>query len=114
VVCDWLRRQERDALERLERARSARRLATGLDEVWSLALEGRIEHLVVEEHFEVPARIGADPHPLVRAADREAPDVVDDAVDELVEMVLVRGGRVTFVPDGLLDGHDHVAAALRY
>ena len=53
---------------------------------------------------------------LVRAEDLErclAP-FVDDIVDELVEAVMEKGGRVVFVDNGTLDLHQRVAAILRY
>jgi len=39
---------------------------------------------------------------------------IDDAVDELLETVLQKGGRVVFVDDGTLNQHGRIAAILRY
>jgi hypothetical protein len=39
---------------------------------------------------------------------------VDDAVDEIIETVLDRDGRVSFVPDGSLAAHRRIAGILRY
>lgn len=114
MVDDWLDRQQNDALTKVDQAHGARRLGTGLEEVWSLAADGRVELLVVEDGFEVPVRVGEDPTLLDRTDDREAPDVVDDAVDELVETVLARRGRAVFVPTGSLDQRGRIAAVLRY
>lgn len=114
TVEEWLDHQQHDALTKVDQAHGARRLATGLEEVWSLAADGRVELLVVEDGFEVPVRVGDDPTTLDRTDDREAPDVVDDAVDELVETVLARRGRAVFVSDGSLEHRGRVAAVLRY
>jgi len=112
LIDTWLQRDRREAHHRLERARSARRFAGGIGEVWDLAQEGRVELLVVEESFDYPARI--DDGRLRAATDREAPDVVDDAVDELIEAVMRNGGRAVIVPEGDLVDHDRLAAVLRY
>jgi hypothetical protein len=112
IVETWLQRDRHDAQVRLERARSNRRFAGGIAEVWDLAREGRVELLVVEESFDYPARL-VDGR-LAPAADREAPDVVDDAVDELIETVMRAGGRAVVVPEGDLAAHDRLAAVLRY
>jgi hypothetical protein len=112
LVEAWLQRDRHDAHVRLERARSTRRFAGGIAEVWDLAHEGRVELLVVEESFDYPARL-VDGR-LVPAPDREAPGVVDDAVDELIEAVMRAGGHAVVVPEGDLAAHDRLAAVLRY
>lgn len=112
IVVDWMRQDADRALERLDEARSARRFAGGIDEIWSLAHDGRVQLLVVEEDFDLPARL--EDGRLVPADDREAPDVIDDAVDELIEAVLRRGGEAVLVPSPVLAEHDRVAAVLRY
>jgi hypothetical protein len=51
--------------------------------VWRHARRERGALLLVEEHFEVAARLRAD-GTLQRADDPDAPDVIDDVVDGLV------------------------------
>jgi hypothetical protein len=50
--------------------------------------------------------------------DVEAPNPkpahLDDAVDELIELVIDKGGEVVFVNEGALDDYDQVALILRY
>jgi hypothetical protein len=112
VVSDWLRTDQSRALASLDAARSARRFAGGIDEVWSLANEGRIETIVVEEGYALAVRIAGGC--LERAADREAPDVVDDIVDDTIEEVLRNGGSAVLVSDGALTDHERIAAVLRF
>jgi hypothetical protein len=79
-----------------------------------LAEESRVEMLVVERNYAVPVRLeGAHLVP-VDEAEIEAPDVVDDAVDDLIEAVALRRGEVVIVPDGVLAPFDRVAAVLRF
>ena len=112
LVTDWLRSDRQRARERLDHAHGARRYAGGIEEVWDLANDGRVELLVVEESYDFPARVSGGR--LQAAKDRWAPDVVDDAVDELIEIVLQKGGSTVIVPDGDLIELDRVAAVLRY
>jgi len=112
LVCDWLRAGDTHAFDRLDAARSARRYAGGIDEVWDLANDSRVELLVVERGYEYPARLRGGR--LVVAADVEAPEVIDDAVDELIELVLKQRGRAVIVDDDMLSDHGRVAAVLRY
>jgi hypothetical protein len=117
IVTDWLRTDRSRALDRLEIARGSHRFAGGIEEIWELAQDGRVELLVVEETHHVPARDRGGR--LERAVDSGADTVMDDtvmddAVDELIEIVLGMGGDAVLVNDGDLTDHDHVAAVLRY
>lgn len=112
LVIDWMRRDGARAMERLDEARSSRRFAGGIDEVWTLAHDGRVQLLVVEEDYDLPARL--EDGRLIAAVDREAPGVIDDAVDELIEAVLRMGGETVIVPTDALAEHARVAAVLRY
>lgn len=111
-VVDWMRSDGARAMSSLAEARSAKRFAGGLDEVWALAHDGRVQLLVVEDDYDVPARL--QDGRIVRVDDREAPGVMDDAVDELIEAVMRNGGDAVIVPPESLAHHDHVAAVLRY
>jgi Bacterial archaeo-eukaryotic release factor family 3 len=111
-VVDWLRTDADRAHRQLSLARDSNRFAGGIDEVWELANDGRVELLVVEEGYEFAARVNGGR--LVPAADRWAPDVIDDAVDELIETVLRKGGEAVIVPEGDLAHVDRLGAVLRY
>lgn len=110
VVDAHLEERRRRALERLREAPGERR-ASGMDRIWGLAMDGWVDLVCVEEGFSHPARVDAGR--LVPAADREAPDVLDDAVDEAIEAVAARGGESVQVPDGTLAAHGRIAAVLR-
>jgi hypothetical protein len=112
AVEEWMGRRQEEAILELEAAMGARRLAAGIDEVWSLARDGRGDLLVVEEGYALAAR--ADGDRLERVADPRAPGVVDDVVDEVMEAVMTRGGRVAIVADGSLEERDRIALKLRY
>lgn len=113
VVADWLRNDRRLALEALATARSGHRFAGGIDEIWTLATEGRVETLVVEDGYSLAVRIDDEAH-LTRVDDPTVPGVIDDIVDEAIEAVLRHGGRTVIVEDGDLAHHDRIAAVLRY
>lgn len=112
LVTDWLRADGQRAMEQLDSARSTRLYAGGIHELWPLAREGRIDLVVVEETYSMAARILGET--LEPTNDVEAPDVVDDVVDELIEAVLRHGGKAVIVNDGELARHQRVAAVLRF
>jgi hypothetical protein len=89
-----------------------KRAVTGLLGCWHAASTEKPELLVVERHFAMPARLVADGRYVEPVDDDEHPEVIDDAVDDLIEKVLRSGGHVSVVPDGTLRGHGRVALTL--
>ncbi len=114
LVQSYLDSQRKDALKALDAAVSTRKYASGIGEAWRTAKEGRAATLLVEEDFRYPARLDASGLHLRPADDSTAPDVIDDAVDELIEHVLAQSGQVTFVDNGALETHQSIALILRY
>jgi len=101
-------------LAELQRAVSEHKYASAMGEVWHLAHQGRAATLLVEEDFHYPARLDATGAHLIPADDPTATDVMDDAVDEVIETVLQKQGKVVFVEPGRLSDHQHIALILRY
>jgi hypothetical protein len=112
ILLSYLRSREREALALLEQRAGASRAASGIDAAWLAARTERPEMLAVEQSFFYPARISSDGDFLTAADDVEHPEVIDDAVDELIETVLDRGGWVALTEDGALADHGRVALTL--
>ena len=113
IVESMLTRRTAEALAELD-AVGGRHYASGVRDVWTLATQGRGALLLVEEGYEQPACIDHANGTAEPTDDRDAPGVVDDLVDEIIEAVLGAGGRVHLVPDGTLVAHDRIAMKLRY
>lgn len=103
-------------LAELEAARNARRYATGLEQVVDLVAEGRGAHLIVERGYYAPAVWSEEGVIPVEGppGSLRGGDVVDDAVDNVIETALDYGGEVTFVSDGFLVDHERIALVTRY
>jgi hypothetical protein len=120
VVAEALSSKRAQALQTLATAVGAQRTASGLGEVWRRAEEGRAELLLVEENYHQAGRL--DPasgqlHLTDDVGDGAAGSDgagMADAVDEVIEAVLAKGGEVVFVDDGALAQHQRVASTLRY
>jgi hypothetical protein len=113
LVADWLRTDAARALDRLDDARSVNRYAGGIHEIWPLVHDGRVDTLVVEAGFRLPARV--DAHNQIHPADDpDHPEVYDDIVDDTIETVLQLGGTAVIVNDGTLDHTERIAAVLRF
>jgi hypothetical protein len=109
-----LSEQRQQVFSELDKALGERKVVSGVNEVWRLANEGRGHLLLVEDNFHFPARLDATGKYLIPADDVTAPDVIDDAVDEIIAVVLNKQGRVVFVDPGQLQAHQQIALILRY
>jgi hypothetical protein len=113
VIEGYLRSRQDEALALLATRDDEGRAVHGIDAAWLAARWERPEMLAVEEGYFLPARISPDGDTLVPADDPQEPDVCDDAVDELIEAVLSRGGWIALLADGTLPQDARVALALR-
>jgi len=109
----YLLSRQQEALDLLDKRVGAQRAVSGMADAWLAARTERIEMLAVEQGLFYPARVSNDGDLLVPATDVEHPEVIDDAVDELIELVLERGGWVALLDDGTLAAHAGVALTLR-
>lgn len=113
VADEYLHSRQREALEIIRARDGADLVATGITAAWKAAHQGHPEVLVVEDTLIYPARVSGQNGEIITAAtDAEHPDVVDDAVDELIEAVMGRGGWVALVEQGTLAACGGVALAL--
>lgn len=113
VMESYLLSQRQDALAMLERRIGGDRAVLGLDSAWLAARWERPEMLAVEQGYFQPVRLSPDGDLLTPADDAAHPEVIDDIVDELIEIVPLRGGWVALLDDGRLPQAVGVALSLR-
>ncbi|BAU63367.1 hypothetical protein STA3757_07310 [Stanieria sp. NIES-3757] len=102
-----------DALQELERAVGTQKVVSTIEEAWRMVQEGRGKRLLVEKNYHVPA-ILTDSGQLELVDSSGGTEVMDDAVDEIIELVLAKGGKVTLVEDDTLSVSRRIALILRY
>lgn len=107
------RDQQANALQELADAAGARKVVSTIEEVWRLAHEGRGKRLLVEKNYHVPAVV-TDEGNLEIVDQVGGTEVMDDAIDEIIEAVLAKGGQVVLVEDGSLSDYQRIALILRY
>lgn len=109
------RSQKREELiKELDEALGAKKLATGIDDIWSLVNEGRGRKLVVELNYQYPAKLSENKIQLIPTEPAPGAEILDDAVDEIVEKVIDTNGSVVFVDNGKLEKYGRIALLLRY
>ncbi|BEL12994.1 hypothetical protein Q0Z83_111850 [Actinoplanes sichuanensis] len=114
VLDAYLHRRQTEALTLIDQRVSAGRVASGMPAAWLAARTQRPEVLAVDESLYYPARLSDDGDTLTPAHDTAHPNVIDDAVDELIELVLTRGGWIAFTTPGALNHHHGIALTTRH
>jgi len=114
LVKDALTEQRQQVLSELDKAVGERKSASSIGEVWRLAKDGRGHLLLVEKDFHFPAKIDETGRHLMPADDIDGANIIEDAVDEIIETVLNKQGRVVFLENGQLEMHQRIALILRY
>lgn len=106
---------ELKAMKELEIAVSKNQVASGISQVWRVAAEARGRILLVEKEYRESARLGPDGYTLI--VDNNVPSAhnrIEDAVDDIIEMVLKNKGDIVFVKDGSLADFQKIAIINRY
>ena len=113
-LVEGVRTQQREAaLKALDTAMGEGNVVSTLEEAWRLGNEGRGKLLLVEKGYHVPAVVTANGG-LETVAEPGGTEVMDDAVDEIIEAVLAKGGEVMLMEDGSLPNAQRIALTLRY
>lgn len=107
------------AKARLEESVGVDKAAFGLEKTWEHANTGRIDTLLVERDYAQSARVIESDMPFGTLepcddCDSKEPNVLADAVDEIIEIVMKNSGDVVFVDSNELVEPGHIAAILRY
>ncbi|MDH5379275.1 MAG: hypothetical protein OEW75_00380 [Cyclobacteriaceae bacterium] len=89
-------------------------LAKGIQEVWTAAHESRGLTLLVEKDYTQTSYLCDGDPTLYLQAPKGKCTLVPDAVDEIVEIVIEKGGKVFFTEEDKLRNFDHIALLLRF
>ena len=87
---------------------------SGIQDIWSAASEGKAFKLMVEKDYRCPGFVTENNYVLSLRPPQKPHKVLTDAVDDLIEMVLEKGGQVFFVDNGLLKDYQRIALITRY
>jgi hypothetical protein len=92
------------------------RVVLGIANVWKAAAEGKVMNLLVEKDFIYEAYVSQDRKKIFADGSAPSPNLafLDDAVNDLLEVVIDKGGDVIFVENGKLAKYDRIAAVLKH
>ncbi len=106
---------EERAISELQEAVNANKYNAGITEVWRSAVEGKGRLLLVEKDYSVRARRGVDEYTIYPDnSETNLHNVLSDAVDDIIELILKKNGEVVFVANGKLKSFERIALINRY
>jgi Bacterial archaeo-eukaryotic release factor family 3 len=87
----------------------------GIQDIWSAAFEGKGLNLIVEKDYKVPGFVVSEnEHFLTLRPPKEVHATIPDAVDEIIETILDKGGNVYFTDNGRLSEYGGMVLISRY
>ncbi len=110
----YLKEEENKALEKLEEALGKKLAVTGIRGVWMAAKEGKGLLLLVEKDFASPGFINPVDSKLYAHPVQQKHEIITDIVDDIMELVLEKKGKVILVENGKLDKYERIALIARY
>lgn len=107
--------EQNEALDLLSKAISSDTYSSGIAEVWRSAAEAKGRLLLVEKDFRQSARFGSDSYTILIDDEVEGSrSKISDAVDDIIEMVLLNHGDVVFMDNDKLMPYNRIALVNRY
>jgi hypothetical protein len=114
-LADWRKVQERVILKEMDKANDAHKLVTGVEEVWSAASHRNGKLLIVEKDYSCSAGLAGDTDKIqIENRNTDRPFYIKDAVDDIIEKILLNGGDVEFVENDVLKENGHIALIKYY
>ncbi|HET9058056.1 MAG TPA: hypothetical protein VFN30_14520 [Chitinophagaceae bacterium] len=108
-IADWRKVMQNNILRQLDAAMNAGKLVSGIDAIWKKTVQKNARLLVVEKNFIYPAQRVSDTEISLHDPNDINQLFIKDAVDDIIERVLVNGGDVEFVDEGLLKDYQKIA-----
>jgi len=97
------------AFQELDAAIRAKKVASGLEQVWQMANSMKETILLVEENYHVKGSIVKTDNSWIISEQFDIREVFDDVVDKIIEKVLEMGGNVIFLDSGSLAEQHQIA-----
>ncbi|GAB2824331.1 baeRF3 domain-containing protein [Ferruginibacter profundus] len=114
-ITNWKKIKQKDILNQIEEAAGDKKLAYGMQDVWREAMSLKGKLLIVEKDFMYPAEHGGSEDVIYKADERfNKFSYIKDAVDDVMEKVLEKGGDVEFVDKDVLKDYQKIALIKYY
>lgn len=113
-IKDYLKTEEDKLLKRLDDAIGKKLAVFGIVNVWKASKEGKGLILLAEKDYEIPGFVTEDDSEIFLHPPKKSHEIIEDAVDDVMETVLEKNGKVIIVENGNLSRFEGIALILRY
>ena len=111
---DWRKVKQKYLLNQIEKAKEKNKLAIGINQVWSGAIQNKGKLLVMETEYATSQPANRKDSFYKMDFLCGIPFYIKDEVDEIIEKVLESGGYVEFVEQATLKDYDHIVLIENY
>lgn len=113
-LLNWKKVKYENILHQLDGAMSAGKLVTGVENVWQEVSRKNCQLLVVEKNFVFAAQKVSETEIIPFTKIGENSMFIKDAVDDIIEKILLSGGDVEFADEKLPADYNHIALIKYY
>ena len=114
LMLTYREKEQQKLIKEFEEKIGERHGISSIEDVWSAAKEGKGFKLLVEKDYRCPGFITENEYQLYLRPPDKPHKILADAVDDLIETVLEKNGRVIFVGNGALKDYSQIALITRY
>lgn len=111
---EHLQNERKELLNEFKETMGEHRSISGIQDIWEAAKEGKAFKLLVEKDYRCPGFVTTNDYNLYLRPPKVIHKILPDAVDELIETVLQKNGKVYFTDNELLKDYGHIALITRY
>ena len=113
-IKEYLKTEQDKLIKRLEDAIGKKLAVFGIVNVWKASKEGKGLILLVEKDYEISGFVTEDDSDIFLHPPKKSHQIIEDAVDDVMETVLEKNGKVIIVENGKLSKFEGIALLLRY
>ena len=115
ILIDFIHQHIQQKIDALSEKIGTLKAVSGIQDVWSVAQEGRGLELLVEKDFRTPGFLEKGKELFIHLHPPKSEHItITDAVDDLIELVMDKGGHVYIAKDGELSAYGNIALTTRY
>jgi hypothetical protein len=111
---DYKHNEIQTLIDGLDELTGKKKIAFGVHDVWSTANAGKGDVLLVEKDFREVGYTLQDGQQMSLNVPKNTHNTLPDLVDQIIETIHDKGGRVVFTEDQQLKKYEHIALTLRY